>query len=281
MNTPRHATILALTGRKGGIGKTTSCKELCYAFARARALSVDWDRDYRVLGVEMDGQGNLSKVMGVFAERGEPTVASVLYDGADIRDVIRTTATPGLDILPANDELEEHIGLLYQQPDSGLYLRYVLEEVRGDYDLILIDCPPSIGLQWQMAMRAADAYLMPVHASHMGKEGLKRMIDTIQVHQQDWELAPLLGIALLMVNRSTKVGDQIVPEFRAEYGDLVFRNFIRQNQALDDAHQAGKTIYDFNPRASGASDYRGLAREVLDRLKERGMLRAAIAEVAA
>lgn len=271
--------ILAITNRKGGVGKTTTTTNLASAFARAQELSVDRTQNYRVLVVDMDSQGNASKILGAAPADDDLTIADVVIDGIDISEVIAPSATPGLHIVPANDHIESRIADLYQVNETRdreeqtrirasreNRLAAALKTVRDRYDIILIDCPPSIGMQWRMAMRAADNYLMPVDTDDLGLEGVRRMFAHVR-SIDDGDIAPLLGLVLIMMDYRLQDARPTERALREQLGGHVFTNVIRTNHALDTAHKRERSIYDHNARASGAQDYRRVAQELLERAR--------------
>lgn len=270
--------ILAITNRKGGVGKTTTVTNLASAFARAQALSVDRNQNYRVLVVDMDSQGNASKILGNIATADHYTIADVVIDNVPLDAVIARTTTPGLDVVPSNDEIETRLCDLYEvdtddraEADRLLYVREgrlatALEAVRDRYDIILIDCPPSIGMQWRMAMRAADNYLIPLDTDELSLEGVRRMFSHVrQIDKGD--IASLFGLLLVMVDYRLQDSRPVEKGLRDTLGAQVLTHVVRTNHALDTAHKKQKSIYDHNPRASGAQDYRYVAQEILERAR--------------
>lgn len=288
--------ILAITNRKGGVGKTTTTTNLASAFARAQELSVDRTKNYRVLVVDMDSQGNASKILGAVPEPGDLTIADIVIDGVDIREVIAPSSTPGLNIVPANDDIESRLPDLIQvngTDDRNEQIRIrtarenrlaaALATVRDQYDIILIDCPPSIGMQWRMAMRAADNYLMPLDTDDLGLEGVRRMFAHVRTVDTG-DLAPLLGLVLVMMDYRLQDARPTERALREQLGEHVFTNVVRTNHALDTAHRKDRSIYDHNARASGAQDYRRVAQELLERARKLDLIRqptATTADVAA
>ena len=248
--------ILAVVSKKGGVGKTTTAVNLAAALA---------DRGHRVLLVDLDSQASASLSLGVPRSDLGPSVADALLSDVPMIDVIRSTRTPGLDLVTASVDLlsaETELGVFRH---SGRQLRRALEPLERGYDYILLDSPPSVSLLPTNALTACHAFLMPVVPQFLavtGVQSLLRYAERLQHREADPRRTHLLGLVLTMVDYRTRATRLHVERLRRHYGAQVCGIEIRINVRLAEAPESGQTIFDYDPTATGAEAYRLLAEEV-------------------
>jgi chromosome partitioning protein len=260
--------VVALLNQKGGVGKTTSTVNLGAALARF---------GHRVLLIDLDPQSNLSLHFGVEGSPEQRTVRDLLLDpSCGIEDVVQQ-ARPGLDFVPAVTELALVEGELAAMEGMQGVLRGKLEAARGRYDVVLLDCPPSLGVLSVNALTAADEVFVPMQAHYLPLRGLEKLLQTVHLVAQG--LNPSIrvtGILLCMHDGSSSHARAVIGEMEAQFeqfraadvpwsGACVLQPPIRRNIKLAEAPSFGKTIFDYAPACPGARDYRDLARGLLER----------------
>ena len=267
----RRAPVLVVANQKGGVGKTTTAVSLAAALA---------EQHQQVLLVDLDPQGNASSGVGIRVDDDERTVYEVLVGDAPVEDALRSTALHGLAVLPATLDLAGAEIELVTAFSREQKLRRALEPVRDGFDVILVDCPPSLGLLTVNALSAGDGVIVPIQCEYFALEGLgalQRNTDLIRS-----QLNPglrVLGYVLTMLDARTRLSQQVVDEVLRHYGDLVFRSRIPRSVRLAEAPGFGQPITRFDPASRGAMAYRRLALEVLERLPRSGIGAAPAASV--
>jgi chromosome partitioning protein len=255
------AAVLAIANQKGGVGKTTTAVSLAAAVAETGA---------QVLLVDLDPQGNASSGIGMRPRADQPTIYDVLVDDLDVMDAIRPAALRNLFVAPANIDLAGAEIELVSAFSREQRLRKALDSVREEFDLIVVDCPPSLGLLTVNALTAADALLVPIQCEYYALEGLGALRRNAELVQAN--LNPgleILGFVLTMLDGRTRLSQQVVEEVRAHFGDKVFHTRIPRTVRLAEAPGFGEPITAFDPGSRGAMAYRRLASEVLNRLEAR------------
>jgi chromosome partitioning protein len=256
----RHgpARILALCNQKGGVGKTTSTINLGAALA-------EWGR--RVLLVDFDPQGALSVGLGVNPLQLDRTVYNLLMErDVDVHDVMLKTEVPGMDLLPSNIDLSAAEVQLVNEVAREQTLARVLKPVLDDYDVILVDCQPSLGLLTVNALTAADGVIIPLECEFFALRGVALLIQTIEKIRE--RLNPQLeleGILATMYDARTLHGREVLARVVEAFGDRVFHTVINRTVRFPETTVAGEPITSYATSSNGAKAYRELAKEVLAR----------------
>ena len=249
--------IIALANQKGGVGKTTTTINLAASLATL---------EKSVLVVDADPQANASSGLGEDIKEVDCSLYECIIDHADVRDAIYTTDIDGLDIIPSHiDLVGAEIEMLNLQNRERV-IKNLLAPIRDEYDFILIDCSPSLGLITVNTLTAADSVIIPVQPEFFALEGLGKLLQTIRLVQSG--VNPKLtieGFVVTMFDGRTKVHTQVVQELREHFQDMVFKTIIQRNIRLSEAPSHGKPIILYEVMSIGSSNYLSLAREVLER----------------
>ncbi len=255
------AKTIAVANQKGGVGKTTTAVNL------AAFLAIE---GYRVLLVDCDPQGNASSGMGINRKRLSFCLYNLLIEDVEINKVISRTKVDGLFMLPATIQLAGAELELANRDGREFILSRALQSAGEIYDYIILDCPPSLGLLTINALTASDTVMIPLQCEYYALEGLSQLMDTIQLVKK--RLNPGLkieGIVFTMFDGRTNLSIQVVDEVKKHFRKELYRTVIPRNVRLSEAPSHGKPIALYDPRSRGAEVYRDLAREVVERGKER------------
>ncbi|AAP12336.1 sporulation initiation inhibitor protein Soj [Bacillus tropicus] len=247
--------IIAIANQKGGVGKTTTSVNLGAGLAQVGK---------KVLLVDIDAQGNATTGVGIEKSELDQCIYNVLVEDADVQGVIQKTATENLDVLPATIQLAGAEIELVPTISREVRLQRALQPVRDEYDYIIIDCPPSLGLLTINALTAADSVIIPVQCEYYALEGLSQLLNTVRLVQKhlNKNLA-IQGVLLTMLDARTNLGIQVIDEVKKYFRDKVYRSIIPRNVRLSEAPSHGKPIMQYDAKSRGAEVYIDLAEEVI------------------
>ena len=251
------AKIISLANQKGGVGKTTTAINLSAALAK---------EGKKVLLADADPQANASSGLGIDIRNLEATIYECLVSGIDPKFAIHHTGVDNLDLIPSHIDLVgaeiEMLGL----EDRELLMKRILSHLRDQYDFILIDCSPSLGLITVNALTASDSVIIPVQAEFFALEGIAKLLNTIKIIKS--KLNPQLkieGFLVTMFDNRLRLSTQVYDEVKKHFGSLVFNTVITRNVRLSEAPSHGLSVLDYDPSSKGAKNYAALAKEVIKR----------------
>jgi chromosome partitioning protein len=248
--------IVALANQKGGVGKTTTAINLGASVAAC---------ERKVLIVDLDPQANATSGVGL-SKNEEQSMYPVLVDGAPMRDIIRATELPTLSIAPSSVDLVGAEIELREAIGREFHLRKALADVKNDFDYVLIDSPPSLGLLTINALTAADSVLVPMQCEYFALEGVSQLLATIdRVRDAVNPALEIEGIALTMYDERMNLSRQVAEEVRTHFAEKVYRTVIPRNVRLGEAPSFGKPIILYDIRSRGSEAYLNLAREFIQR----------------
>lgn len=249
--------IIALANQKGGVGKTTTSMNLAASLATL---------EKRVLLIDADPQANASSGLGVDSTQVDCTIYNCLTDDVEAREAIYCTDVENLDILPSHiDLVGAEIEMLNRKQRERI-LRNLLQPVMPDYDYILIDCSPSLGLITVNALTAADSVIIPVQCEYFALEGISKLLNTIKIIKA--KLNPALeieGFLLTMYDSRLRLANQIYDEVKRHFRELVFKTVIQRNVRLSEAPSHGLPALHYDADSIGARNYLALAQEIVEK----------------
>jgi len=249
--------IIALANQKGGVGKTTTTINLAASLATF---------EKSVLVVDADPQANASSGLGVDIRDVDCSLYQCIIDHADVRDAIYTTDISGLDIIPSHIDLVGAEIEMLNLDKRELVLKRLLGELKDDYDYILIDCSPSLGLITVNALTAADSVIIPVQCEYFALEGISKLLNTIKIIKT--RLNPRLeieGFLLTMYDSRLRLANQIYSEVKRHFQELVFKTVIQRNVKLGESPSHGLPVILYDADSTGSKNHLALAKEIIEK----------------
>jgi len=250
--------IIAIANQKGGVGKTTTAINLSSALGFAGA---------KVLVVDMDPQGNATSGLGVTLADNDVSIYEVLIGRADAKSTIRPTNVENLDIIPGNINLSAAEVELVTEMSRETKLKKVLRGVCDEYNFVIIDCPPSLGLLTVNSLTAADSVLIPLQCEYYAMEGLGQLLNTISLIKDSLNVdLQLEGILLTMFDPRNNLSKEVQKQVEEYLAESIFDTVIPRNVRLSEAPSFGQSIIEYDIKSKGAASYIELAKEMLARL---------------
>ena len=247
--------VISIANQKGGVGKTTTSVNL------AASLGI---LEKKVLLIDADPQANASSGLGFNLNKGEFGTYQLLEHSKEIDNLIKKTSSPNLDIIASSIDL---VGIeieLVDKSNRELMLKKALKKTNEDYDYILIDCPPSLGLITVNSFSASNSILIPIQCEYFALEGLGKLLNTIKsiqkIHNSKLDIE---GLLLTMFDGRLRLSNQVVEDVKKHFGKMVFKTIIQRNVRLSEAPSFGKNIIEYDATSKGSENYLSLAQEII------------------
>lgn len=255
--------VISIANQKGGVGKTTTAINLSAGLAVL---------EYKTLIIDADPQANATSGVGFDNKAIQSSIYECILNEVDPHEIILETQTPNLYIIPAHIDLVGAEIELINIPAREKKMKDVIDKIRHEYDFIIIDCSPSLGLITVNALTASDSVIVPVQCEYFALEGLGKLLNTIKIVQS--RLNPELeieGILLTMYDKRLRLSNQVVEDVRTHFQDIVFDTIISRNTTLGEAPSFGESVIMYDAESKGAQSYLELAREVIRKNTERAI----------
>lgn len=251
--------IIAIANQKGGVGKTTTSVNL------AASLGV---LEKKVLLIDADPQANATSGLGIDVDSIEHGTYELLEHTMEAKDMIVQTSSPNLDLIAAHINLVAIEIELVDKEQRQYMLKKALESIKDEYDYILIDCAPSLGLITLNALTAANSVIVPIQCEYFALEGLGKLLNTIKSVQKTFNPdLDIEGLLLTMYDARLRLSNQVVEEVQKHFSDMVFKTIIQRNVRLSEAPSFGETIINYDATSKGATNHINLAQEIIDKNK--------------